>query len=100
VGSHRSDFSCCGAWALGCAGFSSCGSWALEHRLSNCGAQAYLLCDMWDPPGSGIELVSPALTGGFFTTEPPGKPCCVVFTLHFLEYNIIHSTMPEKNEAE
>ena len=30
------------------------------------------------PPGdlldSGIELVSPALTGGFFTTEPPGKP--------------------------
>ena len=29
---------------------------------------------MWDPPGSGIELVSPALAGGFFTTEPPGKP--------------------------
>ena len=21
-------------------GFSSCGPWALEHRLSNCGAQA------------------------------------------------------------
>ena len=25
-------------------------------------------------PGPGIELVSPALAGGFFTTEPPGKP--------------------------
>ena len=55
---------------------------------------------MWDPPGSGIKLVSPALTGGFFTTEPPRKPCCVVFNLHFLEYNIIHSTTPEKNKAE
>ena len=25
-------------------------------------------------PDPGIEPVSPALTGGFFTTEPPGKP--------------------------
>ena len=24
--------------------------------------------------GPGIELSSPALAGGFFTTEPPGKP--------------------------
>ena len=31
-----------------------------------------------DLPDSGIELVSPALGGGFFTTAPPGKPyiCC------------------------
>ena len=29
---------------------------------------------MWDPPISGIKLISPALAGGFFTTEPPGKP--------------------------
>ena len=29
---------------------------------------------MWDPPGPGIELVSPALAGRFFTTVPPGKP--------------------------
>ena len=27
-----------------------------------------------DLPEPGIELVSPALAGGFFTTEPPGKP--------------------------
>ena len=27
-----------------------------------------------DCPDSGIEPVSPALAGGFFTTEPPGKP--------------------------
>ena len=24
-------------------------------------------------PGLGIELMAPALAGGFFTTEPPGK---------------------------
>ena len=32
-----------------------------------------------DLPNPGIELeswVSPALTGGFFTTEPSGKPLC------------------------
>ena len=29
---------------------------------------------MWDLPGPGIEPVSPASAGGFFTTEPPGKP--------------------------
>ena len=27
-----------------------------------------------DLSGPGIEPVSPALAGGFFTTEPPGKP--------------------------
>ena len=25
-------------------------------------------------PDPGVEPTSPALTGGFFTTEPPGKP--------------------------
>ena len=25
----------------------------------------------------GTELVSPELAGGFFTTEPPGKPICI-----------------------
>ena len=27
-----------------------------------------------DLPNPGIKPVSPALAGGFFTTEPPGKP--------------------------
>ena len=54
-------------------GLSSCGSWALEHRLSSCGARAYLLCDMWDLPGPGLESVSLALAGGFLTTAPPEK---------------------------
>ena len=56
-----------------CAGFNSCGSQALKRRLSSCGAQAYLLCGMWDLPGLGIEPVSPALAGRLLTTLPPGK---------------------------
>ena len=31
---------------------------------------------MWDLPRSGLEPMSPALAGRFFTIEPPGKPCC------------------------
>ena len=57
-----------------CIGFSSCSSGALEHSLSSCGAWAKLHCGIRDLPGPGIEPVSPALAGGFFTAEPPGKP--------------------------
>ena len=34
---------------------------------------------MCDIPGPGIEAMSPAFTGGFFTTEPPGKPLTTGF---------------------
>ena len=54
-------------------GLSGCSSRALKHRLNSCGAQAHLL-SMWDSSRSGIELMSPALAGGFFTTGPPGNP--------------------------
>ena len=56
------------------AGSVSCGSQALEDRLSSCGARVQLLRSMWDLPGPGLEPMSPALAGGFSTTEPPGKP--------------------------
>ena len=29
---------------------------------------------MWDLPRPGIKLTPPTLAGGFFSTEPPGKP--------------------------
>ena len=44
---------------------NSCGAWA-ELLHSICGAYA-------DLPRPGIEPMTPALAGGFFTTEPPGK---------------------------
>ena len=65
--------------SLECADFSSCGtsasscSRALEHRLNNCGAHELPL-GMWDLPRPGTEPMSPALAGGLFTAEPPGKP--------------------------
>ena len=70
-------FSSCGEQASRCSGLSCCGVRALgvwasvvaERWLGSCGTQAY----MWDLPGSGIEPVSPASAGAFFTTEPPGK---------------------------
>ena len=59
-------FSCCGAWALGCAGCS-------------CGARAWLLqglaaprCEILDP-GPGIKPEFRILAGRFPTTRPPGK---------------------------
>ena len=87
--SHCGGFSCCGARALGtrasvvvARGLSSCGSRALEHRLSSCGALALLLRGMWDPPGPGLEPMSPVLAGGFLTTAPPGKSLGLFF-MHF-----------------
>ena len=54
------------------------------RRLSSCGARAQLLRGMWDPPGSGLELVSPASAGRFSTTAPPGKPPLLFLKIHSL----------------
>ena len=72
--SHCGGFSCCRAQALGHTGFCSCGTRALECSLSSCGAWAQLFHNMQDYRGSGIKPMSLALAGGFFATEPPGKP--------------------------
>ena len=55
--------------------------WTFFFTLSSCSTQAqwscaraWLLCGMWDLPGPGIELTSPALQGGLLTTGPQGKP--------------------------
>ena len=63
-------------------------SLVMEHRLqmcrlSNCGSQAQLHRGMWDLPRPGLEPVSPALTGRFSTTAPPGKP----FFTCFIEFS-------------
>ena len=55
-------------------GLSGSGSQVLEHRLSSRSTLDLLFLSMWDPLGPGIKPISPALAGGFFTTDPPGKP--------------------------
>ena len=64
--SHRGGFSL--RWLLLWA-------WTLEHRLSSCGTHTGLSCvaHTQDFPRPGMEPVSPALAGRFFTTESPGK---------------------------
>ena len=78
-----------GTWAsvTVARGLSSCGSWALEHRLNSCGTQAWLLRGRWDLPGWQMEPVSSALSGGFFTTEPPGKPPSIPFWMQQRLFN-------------
>ena len=46
-----------------------------------------MLLNMWDISGPGVELIFPALAGGFFTTEPPGKPPDF-FEFHFFFLSI------------
>ena len=56
--------------------------WAVAHRAPL--SMGFSRREYWrglplpspgDLPDQGIKLMSPALTGIFFTTEPPGKPC-------------------------
>ena len=56
-------------------GFSSCGVQGEQLWLPGSRAQAQYLryCSMWNIPGPGIKLMSPAVVGGFLTTGPPGK---------------------------
>ena len=55
------------------------------HRLSNCGSRAQLFHGMWDLPRPGLEPVSPALTGRFSTTVPPGKPPIDTFNIGIID---------------
>ena len=57
-------------------GISGCGSWALEHSVIDVAHRLGCFSAYGNLPGSGSEMepLSPALAGGVFTTEPPGKP--------------------------
>ena len=55
-------------------GISCSGPWTLEHGLCSCGTRTYWPHGMWDLPGAGIELVSPALVSRFLTAGLPAKP--------------------------
>ena len=48
------------------------------------GHVVHMLLSMCNLPGSGIEPMSPALAGEFFTTEPPGKPLFLFY--YYLKY--------------
>ena len=90
---HHSGLSCRRAQAPGtytsavaAHRLSSCGSRTPERRLSNSDARAQSLRGMQDPPGLGLEPVSPALAGGLPTTAPAGKSLINLF-IHPLIYS-------------
>ena len=51
-----------------------------------------------DLPNPGIELVSPALAGQFFTTELPGKPSQMLF--HTINTIVCLCCTVDKTEIE
>ena len=67
----------CGLQGTQAAVAAACGSVAAAPGLQSPGSvvsRVLLLHGRWDLPLPGIQPVSSALAGGFFTTEPPGKP--------------------------
>ena len=45
---------------------------------------------MWNLPRSGMEPMSPALAGSFFTIEPRGKPgSCLSFLFSIILENLV-----------
>ena len=54
-----------------------------------------------DLPDPGIEPVSPALAGGFFTSEPPGKPSQAVspYLLQKLPQTSAHPAGPNHHPS-
>ena len=78
----RGLLSSCGVWAAGSVGSVVGGTWALLLKCASSvvvsrGLSSSPACGILVPQ-PGIEPMSPALEGGFFTTGPLGK------SLHWL----------------
>ena len=86
AGSRHTGFSSCGSWASAVVAHGLQQLWLVVSgaQLSSCSTWVQLLRGEGDLSGPGIELMSPALAGGFSTTEPPGKPWIFILMLgHF-----------------
>lgn len=64
---RRADFSSYGTWAQWWR------PWPLDHRLSS-RDDRFGCCEAWGFSWSELQPASPALAGGFLTTDPPRKP--------------------------
>ena len=95
----------CRVQASHCSGFSHCGAETLGSWASVFAAQGLNMCSAWalvahgmcSLPGPGIEPMSPALSGGFLSTVPPGKLrtyyCEAKFcsAIHIQSFHVPHS---------
>ena len=92
--SHCDGFSCCKARAVGASA-----SAVVAPRIYSTGSTV-VTHGPWDLPGPGLKLMSPALAGGFFTTEPPGKLQSLSLywlVTHTQSFLICCSTLPTTN---
>ena len=64
----------CGGSPCGTQAVGAQASVAVGSQVPQLWHMGLVLCGMWDLPRPGMEPMSPALAGGFFTTESPGKP--------------------------
>ena len=69
-------FSSCGEGSSRGFSLQSAGLWV--HRLGTWGARALLPHGTWDLPAPEPEPMSPALAGGFWSTEPPRQSLDVI----------------------
>ena len=57
-----------------------------------------------DPGIEPVSLVSPALAGGFFTTDLPGKPICVLSFMythtHTHTHTLTYGILPHSSDSE
>ena len=82
-------------------------SLAVEHRLEGVWASVAVvhgLLGMWDLPRPGVEPVSTALAGGFFTIEPSRKPSyfyCIIctFLIDLQEFLVCSNTLSNMSIA-
>ena len=59
------------------------------HGISQARILEWVAISCSKVPDPGIELVSPALAGGYFTGEPPGKPIVQLPDTNEIPLNII-----------
>ena len=87
--------SSCGAQASHRSGFSGSQASAVVTPWLQSTGSVIVVHSIWDLPGSEIEPVSLALTGRFFTTEPPGKP--KNFEKEDIARQVMHKSMSRKS---
>lgn len=78
------------ASAVAVQGLGSCGPQALECGSGAVAHAALLLRATWKLPGPGINPVTPALTGRFSTTSPPGKTSVSCLSKFLLKISACH----------
>ena len=73
-------------------GLGRCSRRTPEQRLGTGSTRAQLLLGLWDLPGPGVEPVSPALAGGFFTpwATREAQQGCFFFSFLFCRVDYPH----------